>query len=265
MSVAVTSWVWKYSTASATELLVMLALADQADDDGMSWPSIAYLARKTRVHQDTVRRALRDLIRDGQISREERIGHSNVYRVLMQHPPAICTPPQITGGSIAPPTPLQSAPPPPRNSPPPPPRNSPPHNHQRTTKEPSGNRQTAKRGTRLSADWMPDEPLITSLRSEIPHRDDAWWRREHTKFVDYWCAKAGQSATKLDWNATFRNWCRTADDRAGGSPATPTRVPTTTQRFQQGQALTAKYLAMEAEAEQDASNVTPLALGRGRS
>jgi hypothetical protein len=49
------------------------------------------------------------------------------------------------------------------------------------------------------------------------------WARVHTpnvgraetdKFRDYWSAKAGKDATKLDWVATWRNWMREAEQRA---------------------------------------------------
>ena len=33
------------------------------------------------------------------------------------------------------------------------------------------------------------------------------------KFVDYWAAKSGASATKVDWIATWRNWLRTESER----------------------------------------------------
>lgn len=33
---------------------------------------------------------------------------------------------------------------------------------------------------------------------------------EAEKFADYWTAKSGTGATKLDWLATWRNWCRNA-------------------------------------------------------
>lgn len=38
---------------------------------------------------------------------------------------------------------------------------------------------------------------------------------EYDRFRDYWTAKTGQSATKLDWLATWRNWLR--DTKGGGS------------------------------------------------
>lgn len=39
-------------------------------------------------------------------------------------------------------------------------------------------------------------------------------RLEAAKFADYWRAKTGRDATKADWLATWRNWCRTALERA---------------------------------------------------
>jgi hypothetical protein len=40
------------------------------------------------------------------------------------------------------------------------------------------------------------------------------------RFVDYWTAKTGQNATKLDWFATWRNWVRDEKARASaGSKA----------------------------------------------
>ena len=43
------------------------------------------------------------------------------------------------------------------------------------------------------------------MRSDHPHVDID---REIDKFTDYWHARAGKGSTKLDWNATFRNWIR---------------------------------------------------------
>ncbi|WEX79280.1 hypothetical protein PYH37_004466 [Sinorhizobium numidicum] len=40
---------------------------------------------------------------------------------------------------------------------------------------------------------------------------------EFEKFRDYWTAKAGRDAVKLDWPATWRNWIR----NAGRAPPVP--------------------------------------------
>ena len=39
--------------------------------------------------------------------------------------------------------------------------------------------------------------------------------REWAKFCDYWNAKSGKDAAKLDWQATWRNWLRNASERQG--------------------------------------------------
>ena len=47
--------------------------------------------------------------------------------------------------------------------------------------------------------------------------------RTADEFRDYWIAKTGQGATKADWSATFRNWCRRA--QSFGQNGAPPRVP----------------------------------------
>lgn len=61
MSIRVMSQVWEHSLAEGGELLVLLALADFADDDGYCWPSIARLAGKSRLSERQVKRVLRTL------------------------------------------------------------------------------------------------------------------------------------------------------------------------------------------------------------
>lgn len=41
---------------------------------------------------------------------------------------------------------------------------------------------------------------------------------EYQAFRDYWSAKAGKDAAKLDWLATWRNWLRRSDRFKGHSP-----------------------------------------------
>ncbi|PND55525.1 hypothetical protein CRM90_22505 [Mycobacterium sp. ENV421] len=92
-----------------------------------------------------------------------------------------------------------------------------------------------KRASRLPDDWMPDQSTIATMRSECPNVD---LEGEHRKFTDYWIAKAGSGATKLDWDATWRNWIRKAAESAPGRPAVnPARRSTTDQRVADVQAL----------------------------
>ncbi len=69
----------------------------------------------------------------------------------------------------------------------------------------------SRRGSRIPDDW---------------HLGDAEWREaerigltrrqaelEAEMFIDYWRAAPGQRGVKLDWMATWRNWCRKAMQR----------------------------------------------------
>lgn len=86
MSIKVMTWVWEFSLTGGTERLTLLAIADNAADDGSNaWPSLATLARKTRLDERSVRRILRRLEEGGHIKVELNAGPSgtNRYTVLM--------------------------------------------------------------------------------------------------------------------------------------------------------------------------------------
>lgn len=71
--------------------------------------------------------------------------------------------------------------------------------------------QKKTRGSRLSADWfLPVEWGEWALGEGLT-RDEI--RAEADKFRDYWLARAGPQGVKLDWQATWRNWIRTAKER----------------------------------------------------
>lgn len=76
---------------------------------------------------------------------------------------------------------------------------------------PPGGTRT-ERGSRLPNDWsLPNEWRQWVLTNT--HGVDA--DREAHKFLDFWRAKAGAGAKKKDWFATWRNWCRSAEERHG--------------------------------------------------
>ena len=70
---------------------------------------------------------------------------------------------------------------------------------------------TKRRATRLPPDWKPTEADIAMALEE--GFSGEMLNREIARFRDYWDAKAGQNATKVNWSATFRNWIRGAFDR----------------------------------------------------
>lgn len=76
-----------------------------------------------------------------------------------------------------------------------------------------------KKGTRLDEAWEPGDVLREWAREHTPGLDVD---EETERFRDYWCARAGQGATKVDWDATWRNWMRrTFDERPQARRAAP--------------------------------------------
>ena len=66
MSIRLMSQVWEdVRIQSQAELLVLLALADHARDDGLCWPSMRTIAAKARIEERSAQRILRRLIEKG--------------------------------------------------------------------------------------------------------------------------------------------------------------------------------------------------------
>lgn len=68
--------------------------------------------------------------------------------------------------------------------------------------------------TRLPDDWQLPQSWGQWAMAERQDLSADEVRREAQVFADYWHAKAGADARKLDWQATWRNWVRRADGRA---------------------------------------------------
>ena len=81
MSIKVSSWVWEHSEQKGTALLLMLALGDIANDEGVCWPGIARLARKTRTTERNVKLLLHKLEDADELEILRGVGrhHTNVY------------------------------------------------------------------------------------------------------------------------------------------------------------------------------------------
>lgn len=68
VSIAALTAVWQHSTRRHGELLLLLAIADYADDDGRNaWPSLKTLAKKTRQTERAVRFQLDKLVAAGEV------------------------------------------------------------------------------------------------------------------------------------------------------------------------------------------------------
>ncbi len=76
-----------------------------------------------------------------------------------------------------------------------------------TETETEKSRGARKRGARLPEDWNPLMPDTAEAERKLGSSGAI---EELAKFRDYWKAQPGQRGTKLDWDATFRNWIRNA-------------------------------------------------------
>lgn len=75
--------------------------------------------------------------------------------------------------------------------------------------------RASPRGTRLPTDWV-----LTPERESYARKESLDPARTFAKFTDYWRAATGRTAAKLDWDAAWRNWCRTEADRGNTKPGT---------------------------------------------
>lgn len=73
MSWQATAWAEKQKTGSPSRKVLLLVLANYADENGFCWPSQSRLADGTEQSVDTVQRQLRKLETDGHISRQVRV------------------------------------------------------------------------------------------------------------------------------------------------------------------------------------------------
>lgn len=83
--------------------------------------------------------------------------------------------------------------------PPPAPTSAPP--------APSAAKAAPARGTRLPEDWTLPKAWGEWAQQAYPHWDADTVRLIAAKFGNHWKAATGKGATKLDWLATWQNWC----------------------------------------------------------
>lgn len=95
-------------------------------------------------------------------------------------------------------------------------------------------RGTTTTGTRIPEQFDVTPEMVAWAHEHAPHVDG---RAETARFVDYWRAKTGKDATKRDWPATWRNWMRTAEERADRRTNGHQRRPTADDKIAQLQAM----------------------------
>lgn len=93
------------------EKLVLLALADCANDQGGCWPAVSTLVRKSGQGERTVRRCIQALVKKKHITQKQRDGTSPIYTI---HPCQSGTPATAAPLPHRPDTPARAAPKPSR-------------------------------------------------------------------------------------------------------------------------------------------------------
>ena len=221
MSVRIMTAVFDRYPNGGGEMLLALALADHASDDGTRvYPSIKALAEKTRQSERTIQYQLRRMEESGWLilvnAGNGGRSMTSEYRI---------SPEWIKGAEIAP---IQKGatddkkgatddtkgcnPRQERVQP-----IAPANNHHRTINEPSLNRVVAaaptkpSRGTVAPSDFMPDQTA-----HDIAANTGVNLQAELANFLDH---HAARGTVFKDWQAAFRTWLRNAVKFSSHAPA----------------------------------------------
>ncbi|MFV3289142.1 helix-turn-helix domain-containing protein [Pseudomonas sp. NY11955] len=160
MSTIVMTACWPLQGMSPAQKAVLISLADNANDDGVCWPSVATIGSRTCLSERAVRNALRWLEEAGLMKSHQRFGRSTWYTL---------TPAAYAPGTICPPAP--DAPPPRQEMPPTPAPDAPhpgtscPQNRKGTIKEPSEEETGASAGSKKA----PVEQIV-DLFNQVLHQ-----------------------------------------------------------------------------------------------
>ena len=186
---------WKVRLPQSDKLL-LLALADNANDQGLCWPSVQTLSQKCGLDDRTIQRAIKRLTDADHLTVNHRTGRSSYYTV---HPRQDVTPVTSTPPSRCHPTPVTV---------PPHPRHGATQNLQGTIKEPSKKVEPraarAPTATRLPADFSLTEEMRRYANQQGLQNVEGLFEG----FTDHWRAESGAKARKHDWLAAWRTWCR---------------------------------------------------------
>lgn len=186
---------WPLQGMSPAQKAVLVSLADNANDEGVCWPSISTIGMRTCLSERAVRNALRWLEESDVLKSDQRFGRSTWYTI---------TPARYAPGSKCPPAPDAA---PPRQDMPPTPAYAAPHpgtrcpqNRKGTAKEPSsepshdGNRVSRSPPcpvqdivdlfNRLMTPALPAVVLVSENRKK--HLRARWNQSDVHQSLDFW-------------------------------------------------------------------------------
>lgn len=95
MSTLIMSQCWPLQGMTPAQKAVLVSLADNANDQGVCWPSVESIAMRTCLSERSVQNSIKWLIEQGALHAQQRNGRSTVYTVT----PAAFAPPQQLRGA----------------------------------------------------------------------------------------------------------------------------------------------------------------------
>jgi len=186
------SAIFESESLPPTARLVLLALADHADDTGRCYPSIARLCRRTGLSERAAQTNIKKMVDAGYI----RIvtgggkGNTNLYFIsanpAADAPRTICTP-----AADAPQTPQQMRETPQQMHP----------NHQEPSLEPSVSKKPRK-------SRMPQDAEISDEMRATAEKEGVAPQEATAQFQSFKDNAHAHGKTFADWNAAWRNWLR---------------------------------------------------------
>lgn len=205
MSVRTMARVWEHSAHSGSNLLMLLAIADFADDDGRAYPSVPTLARKCRMKPRNANKVLAALRASGELDIVHGKGPrgTSIYRVKVDGQGLHCS----TGvhsrtGCTAVPEPLSCS----TGAPCPAVPETPVLQDRQTITEPSVNHQEPPERVQRRKGKAAKRPLPDGF--SVSPRVEAWAKEkghvqllEHLEAFKLKCQARGYERT--DWDAAF--------------------------------------------------------------
>lgn len=198
-----------------TPKAVLISLADNANDRGECYPSVATICKRTCLSERTVQGAIAWLEKHGAVKRSMERGRSTVYTIdpSAYKPPQQLHPRSNRTPAAAAPTPAVTAPPPPQQLHPTPAAAA-PRTVREPSIEPSRNRKTRTTlrpvdiGEQVWDDWLS---LRRAKRAEVTPTALAGIRRE--------AAKAGWTLHDAIAECCARGWTGFKAEWVGQRPA----------------------------------------------
>lgn len=233
MSLDATTWARHQKVGKGPAKSVLMALADYANENFVSYPSVETLVAWTEQDRKTVMANLDRLKEGGWITDTgERTGRTRqvvVYVINVARGVEVKIGPRelLTGpnseqfqnrnssenGTV--PNSTANRPNFDRKQSQKPPETVPNLGHRTVGTVENGGNGVGARGTRLPDDWVLSKALGEWALAEQPTWTVDHVRKVAEKFADHWRAQPGQKGRKTDWAATWRNWVRTEKPLTG--------------------------------------------------